>query len=70
MSLIFTKIFKTLYLFLTCGGQKGKREQLDSQAIAMAKKKRGEKSAFSDDFIKDLQLSSLTKFYGRSNHEL
>ena len=31
LSLVFTRIFKIVYLFLTCGGQKGKKEHLDQQ---------------------------------------
>jgi hypothetical protein len=76
LTTVFSRVFRLVYLFLTCGGQKGRREQIDEQEIERNNMKFAEDSdegaidSYSDDFIMDLKLNPLKSFYNRSNREL
>jgi hypothetical protein len=76
LTTVFSRVFRLVYLFLTCGGQKGRREQIDEQEIERNNMKFAEDSdggaidSHSDDFIMDLKLNPLKSFYNRSNREL
>lgn len=77
LTTVFSRLFRLFYLFLTCGGQKGRREEIDEQEIERNEMKFNEGegdheaiNAYSDDFIMDLKLNPLKSFYNRSNREL
>lgn len=56
---VFSRLFRIVYLFLTCGGEKGRQEQLDQQEIDKQAMDDGEINSYSDDFILDLKLNPL-----------
>lgn len=51
---MFSRLFRLIYLFLTCGGEKGRQEILDEQEIEKNKQNVGEDGeigSYSDNFI-------------------